>query len=117
MNENKELTINNGYLTNLNLENNLSNELAGLDSSFDRIKIPAGGSLNFEIPNLENSDESTFTKEFSAVILYHHPLFTYYENKYNGSSNPPDCCSFDGVIGTGNPGGKCRYCKLNAFQE
>lgn len=115
MNENKELTINNGYLTNLNLENNLSNELAGLDSGFDRIKIPAGGSLNFEIPNLENSDEPTFTKEFSAVILYHHPLFTYYENKYNGSSNPPDCCSFDGVIGTGTPGGKCRYCKLNAF--
>ena len=76
MNENKELTINNGYLTNLNLENNLSNELAGLDSGFERIKIPAGGSLNFEIPNLENSDEPTFTKEFSAVILYHHPLFT-----------------------------------------
>ena len=114
MNENKELMIKNSeYMANLS--DDFSSELAGLDSGFDRIKIPAGGGLNFEIPNLENSDEPTFTKEFSAVILHHHPLFTYYENKYTGSNNPPDCCSFDGINGTGIPGGKCRFCKLNAF--
>lgn len=116
MNKNNELMLkNNEYSVNLNLGNDMQGELAGLDSRFDRIKIPAGGGLNFEIPNLENSDDPTFIKEFSAVILYHHPLFTYYENKYNGSSNPPDCCSFDGINGTGTPGGKCRLCKLNAF--
>ena len=114
MNENKELMIKNSeYMANLS--DDFSSELVGLDSGFDRIKIPAGGGLNFEIPNLENSDEPTFTKEFSAVILHHHPLFAYYENKYTGSNNPPDCCSFDGINGTGIPGGKCRFCKLNAF--
>ena len=116
MKENTELMITNeGYSVNLNFGNDMQDELAGLDSGFDRIKIPAGGGLNFEVPNLENSDEPTFIKEFSAVILHHHPLFTYYENKYNGSSNPPNCCSFDGVNGNGTPGGKCRFCKLNMF--
>ena len=116
MSENMELMITNeGYSVNLNLGNNMQDELAGLDSGFDRIKIPAGGGTSFEVPNLENSDEPISMKDFSAVILYHHPLFTYYENKYNGSNNPPDCCSFDGINGTGTPGGKCRFCKLNAF--
>ena len=116
MTESKELTTKNDrYLLNFSLERNINDELAGLDSGFDRIKIPSGGSLNFEIPNLESSDEPTFIKEFSAVILHHHPLFTFYENKYTGSNNPPDCCSFDGINGTGTPGGKCRFCKLNAF--
>ena len=114
MNENKELIIQNSeYITNST--NDFNSELAGLDSGFDRIKIPTGGGLNFEIPNLENSDEPIFIKEFSAIILYHHPLFTYYENKYSGNNNPPDCCSLDGVTGSGNPGGKCSLCKLNMF--
>ena len=33
-------------------------------------------------------------KEFSAVILYHHPVLQYYKEKYTGGSNPPDCGSF-----------------------
>lgn len=116
MKENMELMITNeGYSVNLNLGNDIQDELAGLDSGFDRIKIPAGGGTSFEVPNLENSDEPISMKDFSAVILHHHPLFTYYENKYNGSSNPPNCCSFDGINGNGTPGGKCRLCKLNAF--
>lgn len=116
MAQNKELTLkSDNYAPTLNLGNSLLDELAGLDSGFDRIKIPAGGGLNFEIPNLENADELTLLKDFSAVILHHHPLFTYYEGKYNGSNNPPDCCSFDGITGAGTPGGKCGTCKLNAF--
>ncbi len=114
--KNNELTIKNGkYLADLNFGSGLTSELSGLDSGFDRIKLAAGGALTFEIPNLESSEEPTFVREFSAVILYHHPLFTYYENRYNGNNNPPDCCSFDGVVGAGNPGGKCRFCKLNMF--
>lgn len=116
MNENMELMIKNeGYSVNLNVGNEMQDELAGLDSGFDRIKIPAGGGTSFEVPNLENSDEPISVKDFSAVILHHHPFFTYYENKYNGSNNSPDCCSFDGINGIGTPGGKCRFCKLNVF--
>lgn len=58
MNGNNELILkNDNYSVNLNVGNDMQDELAGLDSGFDRIKIPAGGGLNFEVPNLENSDE------------------------------------------------------------
>lgn len=116
MNQNKELTVkNNDYVANMNFTNSLLEELAGLNSGFDRIKLPAGGGINFEIPNLENADEPIAVKEFSAVILHHHPLFTYYKSKYNGSNNPPDCCSVDGITGVGTPGVKCASCELNDF--
>jgi len=91
----------------------LSQELDGLDLSFEKIKIPSAGSTVFEVPG---EDEDTDTvKEFSAVILHHHPLFCYYKSKYSGANNPPDCGSFDGIIGEGDPGGYCKSCPLNQF--
>ena len=32
-----------------------------------------------------------------------------------GGSNPPDCGSFDGITGTGTPGGICKNCPFNQF--
>ena len=60
-------------------------------------------------------DETESVKEFTAVILYHHPLFTYYNTPYTGDSLPPYCGSMDGVEGVGNPGGKCKTCPLNQY--
>ena len=114
---NNELTIKNqGYMgiADFNISDRFSEELAGLDSSFDRIKIPAGGGTMFELPG-ENADETNAVKEFSAVILYHHPMYTFYSSKYNGSNNPPDCVSIDGVTGVGMPGGMCINCTNNKF--
>ena len=91
----------------------LSEELNGLDIGFERIKIPSAGSTVFETPSEDGESDSV--KEFSAVILYHHPLYCYYASKYTGGNNPPDCGSFDGVTGTGIPGGKCKQCPLNQF--
>jgi hypothetical protein len=54
-------------------------------------------------------------KEFTGVILYHHPLFAYYRDKYAGGNEPPDCGSFDGVTGEGDPGGACAKCRYNQF--
>ena len=51
----------------------LQEEMAGLNVSFDRIKVPSGGGLAFEVPG-ENPDEPDLQKEFRAVILYHHPV-------------------------------------------
>ena len=87
---------NEGYLTEVvNLAELFSEELDGLRPSFERIKIPAGGGLAYELPG-ENPESPDTEKEFSAVILYHHPINTYYKEKFNGSSNPPDCSSIDG---------------------
>ncbi len=114
---NNELTVKNqGFmgLADFNISEGFSEELAGLDSGFDRIKIPAGGGTMFEMPS-DNLDEADVVREFSAVILYHHPMYTFYSSKYNGSNNPPNCLSVDGITGIGTPGGMCINCTNNKF--
>ncbi len=91
-------------------------ELNGLDNEFERIKIPAGGGIMFEFPS-SNPDESDMIKDFSAVILYHHPMYIFYSSKFNGSNNPPDYLSIDGVTGVGIPGDKCINCPKNKFES
>lgn len=118
MNSTNEISKRNneGFLAvkDLNLNNMFSQEMEGLNISFERIKIPSGGTTMFEIPG-DNPEEPENMKEFSAVILYHHPLYSYYKDKYTGGSNPPDCCSTDGLFGYGIPGGKCSECTCNQF--
>lgn len=92
----------------------MAEECAGMDFQFDRIKIPAGGSTAFEIPG-EDDDDTQMVKEVTGVILYHHPAYARYVDKYTGGSNPPDCGSFDGVTGIGVPGGSCATCPYNQF--
>ena len=89
-------------------------EMEGLNATFERIKIPAGGTTIFEIPG-DDPNEPEAVKEFSAVILFHHPLNSYYKDAYTGGSNPPDCGSFDGVTGVGNPGGSSKTCPFYEF--
>ncbi|WP_040197206.1 hypothetical protein [Candidatus Soleaferrea massiliensis] len=101
-------------LADVNMAEMMTEELDGLDMSFERIKIPSAGSTVFEVPG-ENPGEPDTVKEFSAVILYHHPLFAYYKSKYTGGNNPPDCGSFDGITGEGDPGGSCKTCPYNKF--
>lgn len=91
----------------------LSGECAGLDFSFDRIRIPSGGGLAFEVPGEE--DDPELATKITAVIAYQHPAYAYYATKFHGGNNPPDCGSFDGEHGIGNPGGDCRTCRFNKF--
>jgi hypothetical protein len=100
-------------LANTDFAAMVSEETEGLDLSFDKIKIPSAGSTVFEVPGEE--DDTDTVKEFSAVILHHHTLNCYYKTKYSGGNNPPDCGSFDGITGEGDPGGECRNCPLNQF--
>lgn len=92
----------------------LNEDCAGIDLQLDRIKIPAGGSTAFEVPG-EDGDDTQLVKEITGVILFNHPANAYYKDKYTGGSNPPDCSSFDGKVGVGNPGGECINCPYNKF--
>jgi len=92
----------------------IAEELDGLDVTFEKIKIPSAGTITFEVPGEDG--ETDAVKEFYAVILYQHPLFCYYKTKYTGGSNPPDCGSFDGKTGIGDPGGDCKSCPLNQYE-
>ena len=111
------IDTNTGYLTEtVNLAELFSEELDGLRPSFERIKIPAGGGLAYEVPGDDpNSPDSA--KEFSAVILYHHPINSYYKEKFNGGNNPPDCSSLDGKLGVVAETGECRDCKTCPYAK
>ena len=91
-------------LKDFNLAEAMASEMNGMDVSFDRVTIPAAGGTTFELPG-ELPGETDAAKEFTGVILYHHPLFAYYRERFNGGNNAPDCGSYDGVTGAGNPGG------------
>jgi hypothetical protein len=91
-------------------------ELDGLTLSFEKVKIPSGGGLCFEVPGEDGEPESV--KEFSAVILLQHPLNCWYESKYTGGNQPPDCASLDGKTGIRRSTGAvcdCATCQLNLF--
>ena len=95
------------------LQDVMAEDAAGLEFQLDRIKFAAGGTTILEIPG--DGDEPEMVKSLSCVILYNHPAFAYYINKYQGGNNPPDCGSFDGITGIGNPGGICKTCPFNQF--
>ena len=101
-------------LKDFNLAEAMASELGGMDISFDRVTIPAAGGQAFEVPG-ELPGETDMVKDFSGVILFHHPLFSYYRERFTGGNNAPDCGSYDGVTGVGNPGGSCARCPLNQF--
>lgn len=105
-----------GYLSLMNSDfaAMMAEELDGLDTGFERIKIPSAGSTMFEVPG-DDPAEPDMVKEFSAVILWQHPLFAYYKSAYTGGNNPPDCGSYDSHIGVGDPGGSCDECPHNEF--
>ena len=100
-----------GYITKaVDLAELFSEELDGLRPSFEKIRIPAGGGICYEVPGADPENPDT-VKEFHAVILYHHPMNSYYTEKFTGGSNPPDCSSLDGKIGVLKESGECRDCK------
>ena len=103
-----------GYLQTVNFGDLLTGELDGLNVSFDRVKIPSGGGIAFELPG-EDEETPDSAKEFTGVILFHHQIRGYYKTEYTGGNNPPDCGSMDGHVGVGDPGGNCLECPLAEF--
>lgn len=105
-----------GYLMlrDFDFASTISKEMDGLNAFFERIKMPSGDTTLFQIPS-EDPENPEFEKEFSAVILHHHPIRAYFKEKFTGASIPPDCGSLDGVIGNGNPSGECKNCVFNEF--
>lgn len=96
----------------------IAEEMDGLGTiPFDKVKIPSGGSLAFELPT-DDEDNPDMVKELVGVILYHHPVNAYWQNKYDGQNNQPDCTSYDGKTGVNTETGECvgcSNCKYNQF--
>lgn len=83
--------------------------------SFQRVKIPAGGQLQFEIPT-EDPDNPDYTRTLEGVILYNHSAYTLWpEGSEYDEDTKPLCSSVDGKTGIGEPGGACATCPMNAY--
>ena len=91
-------------------------ELNGLNISLDKIKIPAGGGLAFEVPG-EDPDFPDSEKEIIGVIVDHYPLNSFWTEKYNGQNVAPNCYSTDNRIGIGTPCGECAKCPSQQIPE
>ncbi len=81
----------------------------------ERIKIPGGGGLAWELPTLDG--EPDVAKVFEGIIIGFMDCRRYWEASFDetGGGVPPDCYSDDGFTGFGNPGGKCEQCPLAKF--
>lgn len=92
----------------------LAEDMDGMRMSFPRVKIPSGGSLQFEIPT-GDPDNPDYAKTLTGIILYNHPSNAYWTEGSESEDNAPVCSSMDGKCGTGSPGGSCASCSLNQF--
>lgn len=98
----------------------IAEEMDGLGTvPFDRVKIPSGGGLAFEVPG-EDEENPDAEKELVGVILYHHPVNAYWKEKFNGGNEAPDCSSSDGKTGCWRETGEirnCADCEFNRFAD
>lgn len=100
------------------LQEAIAEEMDGLGTiPLDRVKIPSGGGLAFELPG-EDEDHPESSTELTGVILYHHPVNAYWAEKFNGGNEQPDCSSMDGKQGVVRESGEirgCDNCPYNQF--
>lgn len=93
----------------------LAEDIDGLSMNFQRVKIPAGGVIQFELPS-DDPENPDYAKTLSGVILYNHSTYAYWPEGDEYDDNvPPLCSSVDGKQGIGTPGGLCQTCALNRF--
>lgn len=87
----------------------------GLQLTMQRVKIPGGGNLQFELRG-DDPDNPDYERKLVGVILYHHLANAYWPEGSEYDDNvPPFCQSFDGKQGYGEPGGVCAACAFNQF--
>lgn len=95
------------------LAENLGGEAVHV-ADLTRIKMPAGGGIAWEVPNLDG--EADVQKSLRGVIVYQRTPRTYWATTFEESEGgPPECRSDDGVTGIGTPGGDCSSCPLAQF--
>jgi len=88
-------------------------------NDLDRIKVPAGGGLFWEIPNADGDVDAV--KELHCIVIGKRTVRAYWKSEPNAGSagTPPDCASNDGKTGMARtedgPGGTCSTCQLNQF--
>jgi hypothetical protein len=74
-------------------------EIAEFELEFDRVKIPAGGGLSFEVPG-DDPERPDSAPALEGVIVYWRKRDALYLDDFTGENNPPDALWL---------AGKCQY--------
>lgn len=94
------------------VEDNIGND-GIVPRELPRIRIPAGGGTAWEVPTLEGPEAA---QRIELVIAHWKTMRAYWPIAFEqGSGQPPDCTSDDGLVGIGNPGVICKICTFNQF--
>ncbi len=91
----------------------IAEEMNGDAPQFQRVKMPSGGGLAFEVPG-DDPESPEYQKELKGVVVYHHKANAYWEDNSMDNS-PPVCMSLNGADGIGTPGVSCECCPYNQF--
>jgi len=93
----------------------LAEDMEGLQTSFQRVKLPSGGQIQFELPT-GDPDNPDYAKYLEGIIVYSHNANSYWPTGEDYDDNtPPACQSMDGKQGYGAPGGLCAACPYNRY--
>lgn len=86
----------------------------------DRVSMPGDGAVAYTVPTEAGPEPM---KELPVIIVHHHKYRSLYAEKRGGVWEPleydpmnvtsPQCSSWDGVTGNGDPGGSCASCPLS----
>jgi len=120
MPEETALTIQSPYLPavaadSLLTPEDLAEQLDGVNLSYPRVKIPAGGILQFELANPDDPDTPKYEAKLTGVIVDHFASNVFWKDPEAANGAQPDCAAPDGKTGYGDPGGDCAKCPLNEF--
>ena len=93
----------------------LAEDYDGISLRIQRIKIPSGGALQFEVPG-DDPEDPDYVKYLEGVIIYSHQTGVYWpEGSEYDDEVTPLCSSVDGKTGFGEPGGACALCPMNQY--
>ncbi len=97
-------------------QDELAEDMEGMNFDFQRVKVPSGGALQFELPT-DNPDNPQYVKCLEGVIVYQHNSNAYWSGGHDDEEKnmAPQCQSLDGKLGIGQPGGLCAGCPYNQF--
>lgn len=102
----------------------IQENLTGLGKlKFDKIRVPSGGGLTFEVA--DENGEVVPVQEIRGIIIDHFPFKAWwaksFEEKTEDDDKRPDCFSADGITGKGCPAKgipenqKCKDCPKGAW--
>jgi hypothetical protein len=79
----------------------------------DRVKVPAGGSLQWTVPTLKGQVD---VPVIEGILLMMKDNRSYWDKKFGtGGKQPPNCSSTDMRRGIGMPGGDCQRCPFSQY--